>query len=40
MNDQIGKVLVVESDDALRANFATLLRDSGYEVSIDCSGGR
>ena len=39
MNNQTGKVLVVESDDALRATLVTLLRDSGYEVSTDYSAG-
>jgi S1-C subfamily serine protease/DNA-binding NarL/FixJ family response regulator len=39
MNDQTGKLLVVESDDALRATLVALLGDAGYEVSTDYSGG-
>jgi DNA-binding response OmpR family regulator/S1-C subfamily serine protease len=39
MNDQSGKLLVVESDDALREPLVAELRDSGYEVSTDYSGG-
>ena len=39
MNGQTGKVLVVESDQGLNATLVTLLRDSGYEVSTDYSGG-
>ena len=39
MNDQTGKLLVVESDDALRAILATVLNDAGYEVSMDYRGG-
>ena len=39
MNDQTGKLLVVESDDALRGPLVAVLRDSGYEVSTDCRGG-
>jgi S1-C subfamily serine protease/CheY-like chemotaxis protein len=39
MNEQTGKLLVVESDDALRAILVTALRDSGYEVSTDYQGG-
>jgi DNA-binding response OmpR family regulator/S1-C subfamily serine protease len=38
MNDQAGKLLVVESDDALRATLITLLGDAGYNVSTDYSG--
>ena len=34
-----GKLLVVESDDALREQIVTLLRDAGYEVSTDYLGG-
>jgi len=30
MNDQTGKLLVVDSDDALRANLITVLGDAGY----------
>jgi serine protease Do len=33
------KVLVVESDNALRTSIATLLSDAGYEVLTDCRGG-
>jgi S1-C subfamily serine protease/CheY-like chemotaxis protein len=39
MNDQPGKLLVVESDGALRGSLFGVLRDSGYEVSTDCRGG-
>jgi DNA-binding response OmpR family regulator len=39
MNDQNGKLLVVESDEALRATLVAMLRDWGYEVSTDYSGG-
>src|SRR5271170_6622848 len=39
MNDQAGKLLIVESDDALRANLITALGDAGYELSTDYSGG-
>src|SRR5215469_6922601 len=39
MNDQAGKLLVVESDDPVRATLVALLKDSGYEVSTDYSGG-
>ncbi len=39
MNDQTGKLFVVESDDALRETVVALLTDSGYEVSTDYSGG-
>jgi DNA-binding response OmpR family regulator len=39
MNDQTGKLLVVESDDALRATLFTVLGDAGYKVSIDYRGG-
>jgi DNA-binding response OmpR family regulator/S1-C subfamily serine protease len=39
MNDQTGKLLVVESDDALRATLLTVLGDAGYEVSTDFRGG-
>ncbi|QNI32564.1 trypsin-like peptidase domain-containing protein [Alloacidobacterium dinghuense] len=39
MNDQNAKLLVVESDDLLREALAATLRDSGYEVSTDYSGG-
>lgn len=33
------KLLVLESDDALRESLASSLRAAGYEVSIDSSGG-
>lgn len=39
MNGQTGKLLVVESDDALRATLITALTDAGYEVSTDYDGG-
>ena len=39
MNDQTGKLFVVESEDALRETLVTVLRDSGYEVSTDYRGG-
>lgn len=39
MNDQTGKLLVVESDDALRATLINMLGDAGYQVSTDVSGG-
>src|SRR6201996_7909780 len=39
MNDQTGKLLVVESDDALRATLITVLEHAGYKVSTDYSGG-
>ena len=39
MNDQAGKLLVIESDDALRATLVAVLKDSGYEVSTDYIGG-
>src|SRR6201987_6151778 len=38
MNEQTGKLLVVESDDALRATLITVLGDAGYEVSTDYRG--
>jgi DNA-binding response OmpR family regulator/S1-C subfamily serine protease len=39
MNDQTGKLLIVESDDTLRATLLTVLGDAGYKVSTDYSGG-
>jgi DNA-binding response OmpR family regulator/S1-C subfamily serine protease len=39
MNDQTGKLLVVEFDDALKASLVTILGDAGYQVSTDYSGG-
>lgn len=39
MNSKAGKLLVVESDDALREQVVAVLRDAGYEVSIDYQQG-
>ena len=39
MNSKTEKLLVVESDAALREGIAAVLRDAGYEVSTDCEGG-
>jgi DNA-binding response OmpR family regulator/S1-C subfamily serine protease len=39
MNDEAGKLLVVESDDALKATLVAVLRDAGYDVSTDYRGG-
>jgi DNA-binding response OmpR family regulator len=39
MNGRAEKLLVVESDDALREGIVSLLRESGYEVSADFHGG-
>jgi DNA-binding response OmpR family regulator/S1-C subfamily serine protease len=39
MNDQTGKLLVVESDDALRAILVAVLGDVGYVVSTDYREG-
>jgi DNA-binding response OmpR family regulator/S1-C subfamily serine protease len=39
MNDQTGKVLVVESDEGLNATLLATLKDAGYEVSTDYRGG-
>ena len=39
MSGQTGKVLVVESNEVLNAALATLLGDSGYQVSTDYRGG-
>src|SRR5882762_10536002 len=39
MNQKAGKVLVVESDDALREHIVALLSDAGYEVSTDYREG-
>jgi DNA-binding response OmpR family regulator/S1-C subfamily serine protease len=39
MNDRAGKLLVVESDEALRDTLVTVLGDAGYTVSTDYSGG-
>jgi DNA-binding response OmpR family regulator/S1-C subfamily serine protease len=38
MNFKAEKLLVVESDDALREGTAAVLRDAGYEVSTDDRG--
>ena len=39
MSSKAGKLLVVESDDALRAQIAAVLSDAGYEVSTDYREG-
>src|SRR5215831_14722852 len=39
MNSKAEKLLVVESDDALREGIAAVLRGGGYEVSTDREGG-
>jgi len=39
MNQNAGKVLVVESDESLRQQIAAALNDAGYEVSTDSQGG-
>ena len=39
MNTKAGKLLVVESDDALREQIVAVLRDAGYEVSSDHQQG-
>src|SRR3984893_3950763 len=39
MNFRAGKLLVVESDDALRERIVTVLTDAGYEVSTDYREG-
>jgi DNA-binding response OmpR family regulator/S1-C subfamily serine protease len=39
MNDQTGKLLIVESDDALSAALITVLGDAGYRVSTEYRGG-
>ena len=39
MNDQAGKVLVVEPDEGLEGTLVTLLRGLGYEVSTDYREG-
>src|SRR5882757_10965585 len=39
MDHKAGKLLVVESDDALREHIVAVLSDAGYEVSTDCGGG-
>jgi S1-C subfamily serine protease/DNA-binding NarL/FixJ family response regulator len=39
MNDKTGKLLVVESNDALREHIVTVLTDAGYEVSTEYRDG-
>src|ERR1700751_1493839 len=39
MNPKAGKLLVVESDDALREQIVAVLRDAGYEVSTNYQHG-
>jgi serine protease Do len=39
MNYKAGKLLVVESDEALREHIAAVLTDAGYEVSTDYGEG-
>jgi len=39
MNSKAGKLLVVESDHALREQLVAVLRDAGYEVSTDQQQG-
>jgi hypothetical protein len=39
MNSKAGKLLVVESDDALREQIVAILRDAGYVVSSDYQQG-
>jgi DNA-binding response OmpR family regulator/S1-C subfamily serine protease len=39
MNSKAGKLLVVESDDALREQIVVVLRDAGYEVSTNYQHG-
>jgi len=39
MNSKAAKLLVVESDDALREQIVTVLRDAGYTVSTDYQQG-
>jgi DNA-binding response OmpR family regulator/S1-C subfamily serine protease len=39
MNDKVGRVLVVESDDTLRDHIVAVLSDAGYEVSTDSREG-
>ena len=39
MNDKAGKLLVVESNDALRGQIVTVLSDAGYEVSTEYGEG-
>jgi DNA-binding response OmpR family regulator len=39
MSHNAGKLLVVESDQALRDHIAAVLRDAGYQVSTDYREG-
>ena len=39
MSNHTEKLLVVESDEAVRERIASVLRDAGYEVSTDFQGG-
>lgn len=39
MRDQTGKLLVVESEDALKTTLVSLFEDAGYKVSTDHQGG-
>ena len=39
MDNKAGKLLVVESDDNLRAQIVSVLSDAGFEVSTDYIGG-
>src|ERR1700736_4920745 len=39
MDYKAGKLLVVESDDALRGHIVAVLSDAGYEVSTDYQEG-
>jgi DNA-binding response OmpR family regulator len=39
MATNAGKLLVVESDEQLRASIVTALNEAGYEVSTDVSAG-
>src|SRR5262249_41709548 len=39
MSHEAGKLLVVESDDALRERIVSVLGDAGYEVSTDYREG-
>lgn len=39
MNGQSGKLLVVDSDDVLRATLVAVLGEAGYQISSDYRGG-
>jgi serine protease Do len=39
MNDKAGKLLIVESDEALREYIVTMVSDAGYEVSTNYRDG-